>query len=634
MATNFFRGYIKTKGKQAAESFKNRTDFKSYDDVKDLNGFAGVLSNDAVLVDIDNAEQSEILLDIVDEMNIKCRVYETSRGKHFLFRNNGVDGCKTHTKIACGLTADFKVGTKNSYEVLKLDGVERPIVYDILEGEEYDTIPKWLFPVKSSIDFMTMSEGDGRNQSLFNYILTLQNAGLNVDECRETLEIINDFVLENPLSDSELNVIMRDDAFNAPIFFDGKTFLFDVFARFLIAQHNIIKINGRLHVYRDGVYSDGYNFIESDMIRHIPTLNKQKRNEVLAYIDLLVENDTPIADAEFIAFRNGIYNLNTNKLIDFNPSIVVTNKIDHDFVAGAYYEKTDKTLDKLACGDKEIRALLEECVGYCFFKRNELRKCFVLVGNKSNGKSTYLDIIKELLGERNCSSLDLSEFGNRFSPASLFNKLANIGDDIGDAYIDGGTAAIFKKVVSGDRIRGEFKGQTEFFFNPYCKVLLSANDIPRIGKSKSSDAIIDRLIIIPFDATFSSNDPDFDPYIKYKLRTEESMQYLIQIGIAGLRRVLSTRRFTGSKKVERELAEFEKNNNPVLMFFDDLRRSDVVGQPTKDVYIQYQVFCAENNFTPMSNIEFSKQINKYFDTEVVQRRIDGKNYKVFTTKEL
>lgn len=256
----------------------------------------------------------------------------------------------------------------------------------------------------------------------------------------------------------------------------------------------------------------------------------------------------------------------------------------------------------------------------------------MLVGNKSNGKSTYLDIIKELLGERNCSSLDLSEFGNRFSPASMFNKLANIGDDIGDAWIDGGTAAIFKKVVSGDRIRGEFKGQTEFFFNPYCKVLLSANDIPRIGKSKSSDAIIDRLIIIPFDATFSSSDPDFDPYIKYKLRTEESMQYLIQIGIAGLRRVLEERKFSRSSKVERELTEFEKNNNPVLAFFDDMSIEDILNHPTKDIYMQYQVFCAENNFTPMSNIEFSKQINKYFDVEVGTKRIDGKVYKVFKTR--
>lgn len=80
---NFFRGYIKTKGKQAAEPFKNKTSFQSYDDVKGLDSFAGILAENAVLVDIDDAEQSEILLDIVDDLNVKCRVYATTRGKHF-----------------------------------------------------------------------------------------------------------------------------------------------------------------------------------------------------------------------------------------------------------------------------------------------------------------------------------------------------------------------------------------------------------------------------------------------------------------------------------------------------------------------------------------------------------------------
>lgn len=107
--------------------------------------------------------------------------------------------------------------------------------------------------------------------------------------------------------------------------------------------------------------------------------------------------------------------------------------------------------------------------------------------------------MKELLGDSNTSSLDLNELGDRFSSASLFGKLANIGDDIADDFI--ANPAIFKKIVSGDWIKGENKGQKEFFFKPYCKLLFSANNIPRI-KDKSG-AVLDRLIIIPFDAKFS-----------------------------------------------------------------------------------------------------------------------------------
>jgi len=626
---DFFKGYILTADKKAAEKFKNRNDFKTYEQVKDLSEFAGILNQETILIDIDDYDQSELLMKIVEDLDVRCRVYETTRGKHFLFKNTVQDTCKTHTKLACGLTADIKVGVKNSYEVLKYNGKEREIIYDIYDDEEYEEVPKWLLPIKSSSEFYKMSGGDGRNQAFFNYILTLSSNGFTKDETKECIRIINDYVVCEPLSKSELEVVLRDDAFKTPTFFESKTFLFDKFAHYLINMHNVIKINGRLHIYRDGIYIDGASIIEAEMIKHIPNLNKQKRSEVLSYMDLLVEKNSEVCGANYIAFKNGVYDLDNDELLPFNPNLIITNKINYNYNANAYFEKTDKTLNKLACQDEAIRNLLEEVIGYCFYKRNELRKCFVLVGSKSNGKSTYLDIVKTLLGEENCSSLDISEFGNRFSPASLFGKLANIGDDIGDTFVDGGTAAIFKKVVSGDRIRGEFKGQNEFFFNPFCKVLLSANDIPRIGKAKGSDAIIDRLIIVPFEATFSPDDEDYDPYIKYKLKTDESMEYLITLGIKGLKRVLKNNKFTINEKIKRELENYEQTNNPILLFFKDTPEEEVENEPTKDVFRKYAEFCIVNNFTPMSNIEFSKQVNKYYGFEVVVKSVKGKSHRVF-----
>lgn len=59
----------------------------------------------------------------------------------------------------------------------------------------------------------------------------------------------------------------------------------------------------------------------------------------------------------------------------------------------------------------------------------------------------------------------------------MFGKLANIGDDIGDDFLQGSQVATFKKVVSGNRIKAERKGQDPFEFNPYVKLLFSANDI-------------------------------------------------------------------------------------------------------------------------------------------------------------
>lgn len=625
---NLFKGYVLTKDKKCLEKFKNRTDFKTYEEVKNLPEYAGILAENTILVDIDDGKQAEILFKICEDNNIRCRIYATSRGMHFLFKNTEVENCKTHTTLACGLTADIKLGSRNSYSILKYKDKEREIIYDIFENEDYQELPKWLLPVKTKIDFTTMEEGDGRNQSLFNYILTLQSTGFSKEEAIETINIINKYVLEDPLSESELEVILRDEAFQKPVFYSGKTFLFDKFANYLISEHNIIKINGQLHIYKDGVYIDGYSLIESEMIKHIPNLNRQKRSEVLAYIDIAITKNTPVSPANFIAFQDGIYNMESDEFIDFDPSIVITNKINYRYNPYAESEVTDKTLNKLACDDHQIRLLLEEVVGYCFYRRNELRKSFILIGDKANGKSTYLDMIKTLLGDENTAALDLKELGDRFKTAELFGKLANIGDDIGDEFIP--NPAVFKKLVSGDRLNTERKGRDPFDFNNYSKLLFSANAIPRI-KDKSG-AVIDRLIIVPFDATFSPDDPDFDPYIKYKLRKPESMEYLIKIGLEGLKRVLKNRRFTTSVRVTKELEEYEENNNPILTFFKEIDIDEIENNPTKDVYKKYNEFCLANNFTPLSNIEFGRKINKHFGFETVVKSIKGKTFRIFVKK--
>lgn len=617
--------------------FKNSdgSDLLTYDQVSKLPEYAGILSDDTILIDIDDKEQSDKLLQIVEEKELICRVYQTTKGKHFLFKNTTTSGdylqetCKTKCTLACGLVKiDIKVGCRNSYSVLKFNDTERKILYDKLDDEEYQEVPKWLLPIKSHFDFSDLKSGDGRNQALFNYILTLQSNDFTVDECRECIRVINSYVLPDPLDDSELEVILRDEAFQKPVFFNKKgQFLFDKFATYLKNNHHIIKINGQLSIYKNGIYEHGTNKIEAEMIKHISNLNRAKRAEVLAHINLQIDSNTQMGDARYMAFKNGVYDFDTNEFLDFSPEYVITNKINYNYVPDAYSEIVDHTLDKLACGDKQIRQLLEEVIGYTFYRRNELRKAFILIGDKANGKSTYLDMIKTLLGDDNTTALDLKDLGDRFKTAELFGKLACIGDDIGDEFIP--NPASFKKLTSGDRLTVEKKGQDPFDFNNYAKLLFSANNIPRI-KDKSG-AVITRLIIIPFNATFSSDDPDYDPYIKYKLRTSDSMEYLIQLGIQGLKRVLENQKFTTSKKVQKELEEYEENNNPILLFFKE--NPKIENEPTKNVYKKYSEFCISNSFQAMSNIEFSKQVKKRYGLDIVVKSIGGRQYRVFVKKE-
>lgn len=627
MALSLYKGYIALDGKKAVMPFKNKSsnELLSFEEASKFNSYGGVLADNTILVDIDEFEQSEILFRIVLEKQLRCKVFKTSRGKHFLFKVNHPMPNRTHVKLAIGLIADIKGCSSASYQALKVDGKEREVLYDT---ETYETLPKYLYPIKTNMNVLDLAEGEGRNNALFSYILPLQQNEFTIEECRECIRVINEFVLKDPLSDEELAVVIREGAFNKPTFFTSKgTFLFDKFSKYLKQAENIIKINGKLHIYNNGIYESGDEQIEAAMIKHIPNLSRSKRQEVLSYLGLLVSKESGTSDANLIAFKNGILDVISNEFLEFSPEYIITNKIPHNYNPDAQSEVLDKVMRKLSCGDEVVYALLYQAIGYTFYRRNELRKSFFLLGEKRNGKSTFLDMVGNLLGEDNTSNLDLCEIGHQFRTAELNGKLANIGDDINDEWVS--NTATFKKVVSGDVITAERKGKDPFKLRSFAKFFFSANSLPRLGRGKDSRAVLDRLVIIPFDAKFTKDDPDYDPFIKYKLRDESVMEALIAKAVPALRELLAEQEFIVCDRVVHNLEEFEKSNNPILEFFEELNEADYLNEPVKAVYQRYNSFCLSNNLQAISAIEFQKQMKKQYNLVIKNVELGGKAVRVY-----
>ena len=626
-----FKGFVTTANKKCTMPFKGKSseELLNLRDAQKHDEFAGILNTDTILIDIDDYEMSEIMMKIVEDKQLACRVYETTRGKHFLFKNEGrYDKCWTHQMLGCGLQSDGKLGSKSSYSVLKFKGKDRRIIYDIYDDEDYQAVPKWMLPVKAKTDFLDMAEGDGRNQELFNYILKLQSSGFTKDEAKECITIINQYVLKKPLEKKELETVLRDGAFKKPVFYDGRTFLHDKFGQFLISEYNIIKIGGVLHYFKEGVYVPAN--IDGIMIKHIPQLKQQQRKEVLSFMMAFIDKNTEVSSANYIAFKNGIYDVAADQLEPFSNDKVMTNKINWNYNPDAYSEIADTVLNNLACNDPQVRMLLEELIGYTFYRRNELRKAFMLKGKKHNGKSTFLDMLGHLLGEDNISALDLSDLSHEYKAAGLFGKLANLGDDIEDEFIP--SAGIFKKVVSGDRMTANVKFAAPIEFNPYCKLIFSGNTIPRLGRGKDSDAIIDRLVIIPFNASFRKGKENYNTWIKYDLHTPECMEYLVKIGLEGLKRVLTNSGFTTTEAINQELTDYAESINPISTFFIEMGDS-MENEPTKKCYRMYDQFCFENAMKPISHVEFSKQVKDYFGYEIKTLRYEGKPTRIFVRKD-
>ena len=97
----------------------------------------------------------------------------------------------------------------------------------------------------------------------------------------------------------------------------------------------------------------------------------------------------------------------------------------------------------------------------------------------------------------------------------------------------------------------------------------------------------------------------------------------------GLKRVIINNEFTQSVKVQDQLDEYEEENNPIIAFIADAGVDMIENEPTADVYKRYQVFCADNAMTPMSNIVFSKQINKRLGLEISIVKVNGRTKRIF-----
>lgn len=604
-------------GKKATKlAYTRQENQLPYEVCDSFKSVSAILAPDAVLLDADDQANHELLLKVIQGEGIKCRATDRDGGRgihaNFLDRQARIKKNATKVMLACGIVVDIKIGRKNGLECIRWQGVERRTIYD--EGP-YQDIPCWFWPVDTIIDFQNMGDGDGRNDTLFSYILALQRNGLTVEEIRQTIRITNEYVLKEPVDERELETILRDDAFAKNCFFKSGKFLHDQFAEYIMRNHNVCLVQDQLCIYQDGVYNATEDALERAIIKELPQLKDSQIKEVtkrLRRICPVKQQSRPT----LIAFSNGLYDLETDEFREFTPTEIILNRIPWPYNPAAYSELLDQTLDKITCNDPGIRALLEEVAGYCMYRRNSLEKALILIGEKGNGKSTFLYIIQHMLGDKNIASLDLKELGDRFKTAELFGKLANIGDDIGDEFI--ANASIFRKLVTGERVSVERKGADPFEFNNYSTFLFSANEIPRI-KDKTG-AVQRRLAIVPFDAKFTPDDPDYDPNLKYKLSQQEHLEYMIVLSIAGIKRALAQKHFTEPQKVKDANREYEERNNPLLGFVEEIGLDDILHEDTKEIYRKYKEYCFANKFQELSSIEFSRQICKRLKLKIVKRK--------------
>ena len=501
-------------------------------------------------------------------------------------------------------------------------------------------MPKWLTPISNPSGkflFKDMGEGSGRNQELFNYIVYLQTKGFTKDEIRETIQVINDYVLADPLGDYEISTICRDEAFKPDDVIAEQVAQAEKRAGFnhveiaeeLIKEHNLINYNNRIYEYLDGYYQPCNNL--GKYIRDkVYAIKNNQRNEIVSYITDMekIPSGSIKLDPYIINCKNTRFNLLTGECLPFDPEIIDFTQIPVTYDPSAYCADLDKMLNRVFLGDREVINLFGEMIGAGLIKHSRYQKAFMLYGSGSNGKSTVLDTIRRFAGGNNYSAIALEKVTDRFSPAELENKLFNIGDDVDNVTLkDTGT---LKKIFSGNALSVERKSEHPYTIEPYATHIYSCNAIPR--SFDKSDGFYRRWIFIPFNARFSSTDPDYDPLIEDKISKDTALSYLLNIAIKGAQRLIKRGHFTEPDTVKKALEEYKTDNSNTLSCIEDkgLDEDHFLNNSTDKLYSDFVDWCKLSGIKS-ANISgkktFYREVKNKFDFEdKPKQKADGKRY--------
>ncbi|MFC4355337.1 hypothetical protein ACFO0S_09785 [Chryseomicrobium palamuruense] len=80
----------------------------------------------------------------------------------------------------------------------------------------------------------------------------------------------------------------------------------------------------------------------------------------------------------------------------------------------------------------------------------------------------------------------------------------------------------------------------------------------------------------------------------------------------------------------KELEEFKLADDSVIEFFSTVSFDELDGEPVRETYEDYIEFCLNEQFQPVANNEFSKQLQRVANLSTYRKLVDGKKITYFS----
>jgi len=320
-------------------------------------------------------------------------------------------------------------------------------------------------------------------------------------------------------------------------------------------------------IYKDGIYvPEGKTYIK-EFVRE--TLGDLYTTHLSNLIIEKIETDTFIQDEDFfidedpnlICLQNGIFNLKTKRLMDYDDKYFFFQKLP------IFYDKKARCRNIIKFFESTLKEgdvkTLQEIFGFMLYREYRYEKAFMFSGDGSNGKSKSVELFKRFLGINNCASLSLQrmEAHQNFDLCELHTKLANLSADL--SYSSLKDTGNFKSLTGRDPISAPRKFKTNLKFTNYAKMVFCANELPK--PVDISTGFFRRWILIDFPYTFYTADEydnhkdekgakKADPKIIEKISTQEELNGLFNWAVKGWERLEKNKSFSNTRSMQ-ELKE-------------------------------------------------------------------------------
>jgi len=331
--------------------------------------------------------------------------------------------------------------------------------------------------------------------------------------------------------------------------------------------------------------------------------NRAKLNEMVDLARTHVKKEPEDFDAHKLLFnfRNGTMDLEKQTLREHRKEDCITYISPVTFSQTAPTPRWMRFLDEVMCGRTELVAYLQRLVGYCLTGDVSEQCFFIFHGHGANGKSTFLEILRTLLGYDYARQTPAATFlQKKESSSGPSPEIARLkGCRLVTAVeIDKGrklSESMVKQATGGDRAVGRYLYQDLLEYDPEYKIIIAANHKPRV--QGTDHAIWRRINLVPFDATFKPGEGE-DRELKKKLLAELPgiARWAAKGSALWLEHGLNP---PDAVKVATET--YRQEENRLREFFEDR----VVFAPgarvtSADLFKCCQAWCAANGYEPIS----------------------------------